>query len=334
MVVSLYDQAARYAMKLDPAGFLCWLLAEAWPELVFTRWLDTQTIPFPGEAERRCDTVAEMVRRDGLGPHWALVAEAQTDPDPDILARLLEYVARLWRELRHGPHGRDRYLVAGTLVSLTGSGPAAEVDMILPGPGGLGFRWRHGGRVLANEDAAGTLARIEAGQLSRVLLPWVVLMRGGGEASTIADWCRLGEAEPDRRRRGDYGALARIFAELTGWKEAWHRALEDWNVEESPIFNKWIAESPTVKEWIAQGEGRGRADGLVAGRRDLLLRLVRAKFPGQVPPEVTGAIESQADADELSRWYDLALAASSLEQLRSTLGIAAGRPNGAAPPNP
>ncbi len=316
----LYDQTARYAMKLDPAGFLRWLLEGIALELTFTRWLDTQTIPFPGEAERRCDTVAELVRRDSLGPPWALVAEAQTEPDPDILARLLEYVARLWRELRHGPHRRDRYLVAGTLVSLTGSGPAAEVDMILPGPGGLGFRWRHGGRVLANEDAAGTLARIEAGELTRALLPWVPLMAGGGDANVIAHWRRQWEAEPDRRRRGDYGALARIFAELTGWKEAWHRALGDWNVEESQVVNEWIAQ--------------GRSQGLAAARRDMLLRLVRAKFPGQVPAEVSGAIEAQADADVLSRWYDLALAAASLEQLRSVLGIDAGRPNGAASSNP
>jgi hypothetical protein len=149
----------------------------------------------------------------------AAVAEAQTEPDPDILARLLEYMARPWRELRHGPHGRDRYMVAVMLVTLTGSGPAAEVNRILPGPGGLGFRWRHGGREFAKEDAAGTLARIEAGHVSRVLLPWVPLMRGAGEASAIAHWRRLGEPEADRRRRADSGALAKIFAELTGWKE-------------------------------------------------------------------------------------------------------------------
>jgi hypothetical protein len=80
-------------------------------------------------------------------------------------------MARLWRELRHGPHGRDRYLVAGALVSLTGSGPSPEVHMVLPGPGGLGFRWRMGGRVLGNEDAAGTLGRIGAGQVTLALLP-------------------------------------------------------------------------------------------------------------------------------------------------------------------
>jgi hypothetical protein len=312
----LYDQTARYAMKLDPAGFLRWLLEGVELELAFTRWLDTQTIPFPGEAERRCDTVAEMVRRDGLGPPWALVAEAQTEPDPDILARLLEYMGRLLRELRHGPHGRDRYLVAGTVVTLTGSGPAAEVDMVLPGPGALGFRWRHGGRAFANENATGTLARIEAGQVSRALLPWVPLMRGGGEAITIAGWRRLGETETDRRRRADYGALAKIFAELTEWKDTWQSALEDWTVEESPIINKW------------------QAQARIKDRRDWLLRLVRAKFPGQVPPELASAIESQSDEDQLSRWYDLALAASSLEQLRSALGIGAGRPNGAASPNP
>lgn len=50
-----YDQAARIAIKLDPEGFLRWIVPEFPPQLVFTRWLDTRTIPFPGEHVSICD---------------------------------------------------------------------------------------------------------------------------------------------------------------------------------------------------------------------------------------------------------------------------------------
>jgi hypothetical protein len=90
-----YDPAARYAAKLDPPAFLSWLLAGLDPDLQFARWLDTQTIPFPGEPDRRCDTVAELVSASGTQPPWALVSEFQSRPDPDIGYRLLEYQGRL-----------------------------------------------------------------------------------------------------------------------------------------------------------------------------------------------------------------------------------------------
>lgn len=60
-----FDQAARFAVKIDPAGFLHWLLPGLDPDLLFTRWLETQTIPFPGQPDRRCDTVAELTHQSG-----------------------------------------------------------------------------------------------------------------------------------------------------------------------------------------------------------------------------------------------------------------------------
>lgn len=55
-----FDQAARYAVRrLDPEGFLRWLLGEhLWSAWSWRGWLDTQTVPFPGEPDRRCGTVA------------------------------------------------------------------------------------------------------------------------------------------------------------------------------------------------------------------------------------------------------------------------------------
>ncbi len=47
--MSFYDQAARFAAKIDPDGFLHWLLSGLAPGWRFAGWLDTQTIPFPGD---------------------------------------------------------------------------------------------------------------------------------------------------------------------------------------------------------------------------------------------------------------------------------------------
>jgi hypothetical protein len=44
-----FDQASRYAAKLDAVGFLGWLLREDAAELRFRLWLDTRTLPFPGD---------------------------------------------------------------------------------------------------------------------------------------------------------------------------------------------------------------------------------------------------------------------------------------------
>src|SRR4051794_22716153 len=55
-----YDQAARFAAKGDPAGFLRWLVPGLPPGLEVRGWLDARTLPFPGEPDRVCDTVAEL----------------------------------------------------------------------------------------------------------------------------------------------------------------------------------------------------------------------------------------------------------------------------------
>ncbi|MBY0522841.1 MAG: hypothetical protein K2R98_05565 [Gemmataceae bacterium] len=51
MARNRFDQASRYAAKLDPAGFIAWLLGGL--PLPFVSWMDTRTLPFPGDADRR-----------------------------------------------------------------------------------------------------------------------------------------------------------------------------------------------------------------------------------------------------------------------------------------
>ena len=155
---NVYDQAARFAAKLDALGFLRWLLATLAADLIFARWLDTQTIPFPGEADRRCDTVAEIVHAAGLAPPWAMVIEFQTRPDADMPYRLLEYLGRLGRERRHGPHGRDRYLLAAVVVNLTGTGETVSLEMVLPGQTGVELRLTESFQTVGQRDVDGVTA--------------------------------------------------------------------------------------------------------------------------------------------------------------------------------
>lgn len=314
--MGLYDQTARFAIKQNPQEFLRWLLPRLDPDLSFSRWLDTQTIPFPGEPDRRCDTVAELVHSSGLAPPWALIAEVQTRPDYDLPDRLLEYLARARRELRHGPQDRDRYLVAGALLSLTGPRQPEVVEMLLPGMPEVGLHF--GIRVVAleTESAAATLEAIAQDQVGRSLLPWVALMAGAELPATIARWKEVAEQGSDRRLRGYYRSVAWIFAELAGHLVPWRQALEGWDVEESQLVQEWIEQGRLIGLELSIEQGR------VETRRDAILRMLLHFFGKPVPPAVEGALHSQADFAVLTRWFDLALEAASLDEFCAGIGIA------------
>ncbi|MBY0461045.1 MAG: hypothetical protein K2V38_27300 [Gemmataceae bacterium] len=69
-------------------------------------------------------------------------------------------------------------------------------------------------------------------------------------------------------------------------------------------------------EWKEEGRAEGFAEGLASGmveaRREDLLKLLRVKFV-TLPPELTSAVRNERALDPLSRWYDAALAAPTLE---------------------
>ena len=77
-----FDEACRYAAKLDEAGFFAWLLG-ADAGLVFTRWLDTRTVALPGSGDRTGDLIAELAE-GGVGPFWAVPVEFQVPADPEM----------------------------------------------------------------------------------------------------------------------------------------------------------------------------------------------------------------------------------------------------------
>ena len=309
--MNVFDQSARYTAKADPAGFFRWLIPGVPAHLTFAGWLDARTLPFPGEPDRICDTVAELLEPAEPSARWALATEFQAEPDLEIVDRLLEYLARLRRELRHGPRHREKFRVVAGLVQLTGPAVTDHLDMTLPGESGVGLQFRIASKTLRDEEAASTLLEIAEARATRWLLPWIPLMKGGGKPTMVEEWKRLALLEPIPRARADYAALALIFSGLTRHRGRWKQALEGWNVKESMVINEWKA------EWKAEG----KAEGKVEGERDFLLRTLMFRFPGNVPAEWVAAIKAQDDSDILSQWLDALFTASSPAEFRAASGI-------------
>ncbi len=310
-----FDQAARYAAKqLDAEGFLRWLMPDIFVAWRWRGWLDTQSIAFPGEPERRSDTVAAFERLAGDAPPAALVVEFQSRPLGPILERLAEYALRVRREKSQQTDPRVSYTVTAVVVNLTGPEQADEWEMAPPDFVDLGLHIRVKVRTLREEDGLQLLTNIEQGRVARCVLPWVALMRGGDDPAVVEYWKRLASAEVDPHKRGDYGGLARVFAELCGRGQLWTKALEGWNVEVSQVVLEWQAQA------LERGLAQGRAEMLPLLRENLM-ELMRTRFQAELPVEFLTAVQNQTDPALLRQWFHRTLAAASLEELRGTFGL-------------
>lgn len=75
--------------------------------------------------------------------------------------------------------------------------------------------------------------------------------------------------------------------------------------------------SPSLMlSWKQEGRAEGFAEGLASGmleaRREDLLKLLRGKFM-TFPPELSAAVRGERQLELLTRWFDAALAAPTLE---------------------
>src|SRR5262245_14355280 len=92
--MSDFDRATRHAVKLEPEGTKQLLFPRLSATLKWRKWHDAQSAPRPGEPDRRCDTIAELVDTEGAIPPWVMIVELFTEPDGGAVDRAMEYVGR------------------------------------------------------------------------------------------------------------------------------------------------------------------------------------------------------------------------------------------------
>ena len=302
-----FDQTARFTARLDPEGFLAWLLPGFADHLRFERWLDTRTAPLPGQPNQTADTLGELTALHRVEAPWMLLLECQTEPDPKMFGRLLVQLGKFW--LEHIPDGLpgSRYQLASAVVNLTGTAESLPASRDFPFPLEdvrvcLAAKEKH----LATENAADTLDSIARGETAASILAFIPLMTGGGEEGIIQRWLEIAGAVPDHRRRDELGSLALTMAELKPWFGEWKKALKEWNMRESTVIQGWIDQG--IEKGISQGIEKGREEGIEKGiekgrvqtLRQTLRALLTKRF-GKVPAKVLRRIGAVTDPDRLEK---------------------------------
>ena len=133
------------------------------------------------------------------------------------------------------------------------------------------------------------------------MLPWLPLLRGAADPVNITEWKRLAAQEPDSRSRSELGGLAQLFAERARTVSVWEKALQGWNMTESPLVNKW------------QDEARKEA------RREDVRRAIYLRFGTPVPADLEDLLATIKNNAELGRWFDASLTALSLDAFRAAV---------------
>ncbi len=298
-----YDKAGRYLIKRDPPGFFRWLLRR--PDGAFHAWIDARRHALPDQGDLTNDLVAAF---RVVGAFEALCVELQAESEGGSAARLLlGYLPRL---LTEPPTEGSLLLTAagGIVVNLTGP----------PQPEGVEYRptlapgcWLSGGieqRTLRIEDAAATLTEVAAGSISRWLLAWLPLMRGGADAGIIEGWKREALKEPFKDDQGILATLTRTFAALAGCRPVWQYGLEGWAVLKSEVLEELREEVRT----------EARAEGRVEELRETILRLGRQRFGKAASRKQKSQLSSVVDRSQLRRISDRLLAAASWDDLLTT----------------
>jgi hypothetical protein len=292
-----FDRASRGLVRRAGPAMLAWLLDVPLASVRFVRWLDTH-LSIPGQPERVCDLVAHVLRDDLASLPWANPVEFQVAPDGLMFGRLMVYEGMIWLQEKPAELPGDRFSLQSVVVNLTGVGKSGRTMPWKPGAGTSlePVEWD-----LEKLDARVILEQVARGEAPRGLLAWVSLMKNGGEPDIIRRWLELANAEIDSVRKADF-ALVIVFADLTGRTGVWEKALEGFNVIESPTVNKWMAQA-ALKSKIED-----------------VIGFLEARF-GSVPAEIKSKIEAATSADVVRDWIKLAGSTKSLDEFRTTAGL-------------
>jgi len=308
--MSDFDQAARYAVRHlgDDAGFFRWVFgarfALAWR---YRTWLDTQAVPFPGEPDRRCDTVAGFDRSAGDQPPLAAIIEFMSRTRTVTLRRLAQYGLQVQQDCPHQTNPRVEVSFIAAVLNLTGGEQADELVVAPPDTGNLALRGRFKVLTLSTRSAANLLRQVRSRAISPVVLVWAPLMAGADTADFVRRWLQTVEQLAGQSIQGNLVALAKILSELAGRRELWTQGLEGFQVERSQV----------VMEWEQRGVQRGQREGLSRG----LIAALKAHYRSEVPENLRRTLEAEQDQSRLLAWLtEVVTTTESLEALSRRLG--------------
>jgi hypothetical protein len=300
--MGMFDPVGRFACKLGGGALFRWVLRrEPALQVVFDSWEDTRRLNLPGQPDRTNDLVAILRPTSENDSETRAIVEVQAEPEKWIFARLGIYQLLLIQEVDSPANDPATVpAVHCVLLNLTGESPPEGWHSPPPGisvrPIVVNFR---------NESAAHLLDEVERGELDATLLPWVPLMRGGGEPEVMERWKQLGHREPSAERRGLYRDLALIFAELSKKLVLWQKALEGWEMVESQL----------ILGWLKQGNEQGRVENARAN----VLQVIAVRLEDPVPEDLMLAIEGTNDPSILSEWLVVAATSKSIGELRKAM---------------
>ena len=305
-----YDHSSRFAaQRLDPEGFLAWVLpdfAEGWE---FKGWLPTESIPFPGEADRRCDTVASFVPKSSDQAACAIVIEMQTYPTDFINDRGAEYQLIVRRTvLYQATPPLVRYEMGLVVVNLTGRPQRAKWRTGPKVKPPIGLQMTSRVVTLRVMDAVEHLDRIERGELSWCILPWISLMRGSNSQDVLTRWKSIAERVAPKEHWPSLRGIVGVFSWLTKSQSIWVTGLEGWTMIRSPAFDIYRNE----------GKAEGREEGLQAFR-STLRQLLERRFNTALPVDLAQLIQNQQELSTLSRWTNAVIDVESLDEFRQRM---------------
>jgi hypothetical protein len=306
MAPNRYDQISRHLAREAGGPLWPWLLGLTPAQVRFGRYLPTQ-FTVPGFPERVSDLIAELFETEQGGRPWAIPLEFQSQADFDMPDRLLVILGLLRLTQHPSEEAGDRYWVGAVVVNLTGQGDASRE-----------YEWRGAGLQallkprelnLAALDAGEVLDQVERGAAPVEVLAWIPLMQRGDDPAISARWLDLARREPNRKRRAEL-VLARVFAELVDRQDVWMKALEGWE----------MIESPTIKALLTEAEAKAEAKGKTEGKAEMLVQVLQKRFK-KVPDDLRTRILAEQQSDRLSAWGDAALDVRSLRKFREQTSL-------------
>ena len=257
----------------------------------------------------------EPIRADALmllqSDSLVLHVEFQTQPDPEIPFRMLDYRVRVYRRF---PHKLMRQIVI--YLQETGSELVQQTLFSLPDT-------HHRFEVIRLWEQP-----LEVFLSAPGLLPFAVLSQVTDRSEALRQVATQLEVIPDPRMQSNVTAAAGILAGLVLEKGMIEQILRRELMQESVIYQDILQEGLQKgrqeglregrQDGLQEGRQEGRQEGKKEGERSLILRLLTHKF-GQIPLELRSQIEqlslAQLEAlgkalldfstpQELSRWLE------------------------------